>query len=207
MTNAASASTTDDIRQLNDNFRTTFRGGRVLMTAGVSDCLPKPRPPCSRRFSPSTNSMRTTTRIASTTSAASRSKAKPTFGRSTTTPPTCAAVRKTRRSGNDARAHHHARRRVLTPNQNRKEASNGQPATYLSCLHRHQTREGQDDFWLAIGAAFHAPGWRRVQRRPASVADRVHGNARSCCVRPEATTISRRRRAPIAIDKSGSRRR
>ena len=37
MTNAASAGTTDDIRQLNDDFRTTFRGGRVLMTAGVSE--------------------------------------------------------------------------------------------------------------------------------------------------------------------------
>jgi hypothetical protein len=37
MTNAASASTTDGIRTLNDNFRTTFRGGRVLMTPGVSE--------------------------------------------------------------------------------------------------------------------------------------------------------------------------
>jgi hypothetical protein len=37
MTNAASATTTDDIRKLNDNFRTTLRGGRVLLTAGVSE--------------------------------------------------------------------------------------------------------------------------------------------------------------------------
>ncbi len=39
MTKTASGSSTDAIRVLNDNFRATFIGGRVLMTAGV-DALP-----------------------------------------------------------------------------------------------------------------------------------------------------------------------
>ncbi len=39
MTKTASGSSADAIRVLNDNFRATFIGGRVLMTAGV-DALP-----------------------------------------------------------------------------------------------------------------------------------------------------------------------
>lgn len=39
MTSVAASSKTDRIRVLNDNFRTTFVGGRIVMTAGV-DALP-----------------------------------------------------------------------------------------------------------------------------------------------------------------------
>jgi hypothetical protein len=37
MTNAASLTKSDRIRVLNDNFRSTFVGGRVLTTAGVAE--------------------------------------------------------------------------------------------------------------------------------------------------------------------------
>ena len=37
MSNAAVRSATDRIRVLNDNFRTTFVGGQVVMTQGVSE--------------------------------------------------------------------------------------------------------------------------------------------------------------------------
>ena len=68
-------------------------------------------------------------------------------------------------------------------------------------------REGQDDFWLAIGAAFLHQIGRRVQRRPASLADPGTGNARSYCARRRAMTISNRSRALTEDNKSGSRRR
>jgi hypothetical protein len=39
MTNVATLKTSTRIRVLNDNFRTTFLGGRVVMSAGVADLL------------------------------------------------------------------------------------------------------------------------------------------------------------------------
>src|SRR5262249_11475274 len=50
----------------------------------------------------------------------------------------------------DARAHHHARRRVLNF-QGDNQVSNQQPAYRAFTVIK---REGQDDYWLPIGAAF-----------------------------------------------------
>ena len=83
---------------------------------------------------------------------ASRSKANTYFSRSITTTSTAARLGRSRRPGeDDARAHHHARRRVLILTTERRWRWPTQAAYSAYTVIK---REGQDDFWLAIGAAF-----------------------------------------------------
>ena len=105
---------TETIRGLNDAFRTSMTGGRVVMTAGVDALASASRPWLSERWPPSRSSHRTTTRTASTISAPSISRARRSFGKSTTTTLQWSSARKTRPTGEDhPRADHHARKRVL----------------------------------------------------------------------------------------------
>ena len=62
----------------------------------------------------------------------------------------------------------------------------------ISCLHRRQTREGQEDFWLAIGAAFMHQDGDGYQRRPASA---FRSTARSCCGRRRTSRAEQHRRS------------
>ena len=61
------------IALLNDEFRTTFSGGKIMMTAGVNALPDMVKATRFKRLPTSKNSRTTTIRIASTISAASNS--------------------------------------------------------------------------------------------------------------------------------------
>ena len=102
----------------------------------------------------------------------------------------------------DARAHHHARRRVLTPAPTERRPAMA-TATSLSCLHRRQTRRPRR-LLARHRCGVHAPGWRRLQCRPASAADRRQDRAAAA---KDDQPSSRPQDANVSTIKPGSRRR
>src|SRR5258708_1351124 len=96
--------------------------------------------------------MRTMIRMASMISETSSSRARPTFSRSTTTPSNCKAGLKTPQTPK--------RRRACSPSC---ALTSTEPPTRMELTMADQPefqaytvvkREGQDDFWINIGAAF-----------------------------------------------------
>src|SRR5450759_69046 len=117
-------------------------------------CRSIPKPACSWQFSPSAISRRTMTRTASTTSATSRSRERPTSSRSIITLSTCQPAPKTPPT--------QMLRRACSPlcaptstelsHQPKELTMATQQPSYQA--YTVVKREGQDDFWLNIGAAF-----------------------------------------------------
>jgi hypothetical protein len=111
MTNVAASTNADRIRLLNDNFRSTFVGGQVVMTRGVADLPLEVQARLILAVQSFSNSRRTMTRTASTTSARSTLRENATSSSSITTRRTSRRAPTTRRPRKDgARAYHHARR-------------------------------------------------------------------------------------------------
>ena len=79
---STTASAAERIRTLNDDFRRTFVGGMVMITAGVEAMPAEQRESLLRRSAPSTFSPTTTIPTASTTSARSTKPASATSGKS-----------------------------------------------------------------------------------------------------------------------------
>ena len=92
----ARAMSTEKIRALNDAFRTTLTGGKVLLTAGVNALPPDVKAMVIRRVATFSEFTERTTRTENTTLETSLSQGESSFSRSITTIRTWSSDRRTR---------------------------------------------------------------------------------------------------------------
>ena len=197
MSKIAAPEQADRIRVLNDNFRSTFVGGQVVMTAGVN-ALPLDT---KARVLLAVQSFSNFTKdndphgehdfgsfeIEGETYFLKIDYYDPRHGR---------RLRRSRRPGeDDARAHHHARRRVLTPPTNRKELTMANQQPDLPGVHRRQTRRPRR-LLAQHRRGVHAPGRRGLQRHPASAPHQRQNRPASRRKRTQRTTPRRPARNP-----------